>query len=166
MRLPTEIGRLTLRSHVPADAENLQRLLAENADHLLSSGDYRDEIAATVEQWRGRFDVDGDVGAVAYSFGMWLDDEEMIGRIVLMPVDAPSYGLGYWVANPQQGKGFASASVLAIVDHAASLGATEVFAGVNHGNVASRRVLEKCGFVEVAELDAYTRFRRQIDPLG
>jgi RimJ/RimL family protein N-acetyltransferase len=46
------------------------------------------------------------------------------------------------------------------------LGATEVLAGVNRGNAASRRVLERCGFVEVADLDTYTRFRRRIDPSG
>ncbi|MDX6357554.1 MAG: hypothetical protein QOH37_608 [Nocardioidaceae bacterium] len=166
MRLLTEVVRLTLRSHVPADAENLQQLLAENADHLMSSGDYRDEIATTVEQWRGQFDLDGDAGAVAHSFGMWLDDEELVGRIVLVPVDPPKYSVGYWVTNPQQGKGFATASVRAIVDHAAFLGATELFAGVSHGNVPSRRVLENCGFVEVVELEHHTRFCRQITPLG
>jgi RimJ/RimL family protein N-acetyltransferase len=113
-----------------------------------------------------RFAVDSDGRAVAHFFGMWLDEREMVGRIVPVPVDLPAYGMGYSVTNPQQGKGFASASVIAIVDHAAALGATEVFAGVSHGNAASRRVLEKCGFVEVAKLGSCTRFRPPIDPVG
>jgi RimJ/RimL family protein N-acetyltransferase len=164
--LATEDDRLTPRSHEPADAQNLRRLLTKNAEHLMSWGDHRDEIATTVAQWRERFAVDSDGRAVAHSFGMWLDEREMVGRIVPVPVDPSAYGMGYWVTNPQQGKGFASASVIAIVGYAAALGATEVFAGVSHGNAASRRVLEKCGFVEVAKLDFCTRFRRPIDPVG
>jgi RimJ/RimL family protein N-acetyltransferase len=166
MRLVTEVGGLTLRTHEPADAEELRRLLAENAEHLMSSGDYNDEIATTASQWREQFAAVGDGGAATCSFGIWLDERELVGRIVLTPVAPPSYAVGYWVTNPQQGKGFASASLAAIVRHAATLGATDLFAGVNHGNAASRRVLEKCGFVEVADVDTYTRFHRRIDPLG
>jgi RimJ/RimL family protein N-acetyltransferase len=134
--LVTEDDRLTPRSHEAADAENLRRLLTKNAEHLMSWGDHRDEIATTVAKWRERFAVDSDGRAVAHSFGMWLDEREMVGRIVLVPVDPSAYGMGYWVTNPQQGKGFASASVIAIVGHAAPFGATEVFAGVS---TATRR---------------------------
>ncbi len=61
-----------------------------------------------------------------------------------------------------QGKGFATASVRAIVGYAASLGGTEIFAGVNRGNLASRAVLRRCGFETLAELDTYTRFHRLV----
>jgi hypothetical protein len=96
----------------PADAENLQPVLTENAEHLMSSGDYRDEMATTVAYWREQFALGSDGRAVACSFGMWPDGREMVGRIVLVPVDPPAYGMGYWVTNPQQRKGFASASVI------------------------------------------------------
>lgn len=146
LRLSTQDARLTLRSHEPGDAEDLQRLLAENADALMSSGDYREEIATTVSQWREQFSAVDDGREPARSFGMWLRGHTMVGRIVLMPVDPPSYVVGYWVTNPQQYEGFASASLGAIVRHSPTMGATDdVFAGVNWGTAASRRLREKCG---------------------
>jgi len=39
------------------------------------------------------------------------------------------------------------------------LGATDVFAGVRHGNVRSVAVLRRAGFVESVHFDHYTRFR-------
>ena len=81
-------------------------------------------------------------------------------------LDATTCGVGYWVTNPQQGKGFVSASLRAMVGHATTSGAGDLSAGVEHGNLTSRRVLEKCGLVEVADVDTYTRFRCRIDPFG
>jgi len=77
-----------------------------------------------------------------------------------------SYGVGYWVTNPQQGKGFASESLVVVLEHAAALGATDAFAGVDHGNAARPAVLEKWGFVKVADLDTCTRFHPRTDPSG
>ena len=155
VRLTTKDASLTLRAHEPGDAEDLQRLLADNADELMEAGDYGAEIATTVSQWRERFAVDTEGREAVRSLGMWLDEHTMVGRIVLVPVAPPAYGVGYWVTNPQQGKGFASASLAAILEHAAALGATDVFAGANHGNAASRRVLEK----NVGHPSDHDRFR-------
>jgi RimJ/RimL family protein N-acetyltransferase len=74
--------------------------------------------------------------------------------------------VGDWVTNPQRGKGFATASVRAIVGQAAAVGTADLFAGVDPGNAVSRRVLEKCGFVEAADLHSCTRFHDRTNPLG
>jgi RimJ/RimL family protein N-acetyltransferase len=164
LMLPTEVHGLTLRAHVPGDAEPLQRLLHHNSEHLLANGDYGAEIVSTVAYWREEFAANGGTSAPPYSFGMWFDDALMVGRVVLVPVEPPQYGVGYWVAKTHQGKGFATAGLRAIVAYAGSLGGTDVVAGVNHGNPASRHILELCGFVEVADCATYTRLRRAIEP--
>jgi RimJ/RimL family protein N-acetyltransferase len=165
LTLPTEVEGLVLRAHVPDDADALRQLLHDNSAHLLASGDYGAEIVSTVAYWREEFAANGGRSSPPYSFGMWLDGAGMVGRIVLVPVEPPRYGVGYWVAKPQQGKGFATAGLRALVAYAGSLGASDVYAGVNHGNPASRRVLEHCGFVETADFDSYTRFHRSFATL-
>jgi ribosomal-protein-serine acetyltransferase len=163
VELPTEVDGLTLRPHRVADAEELARLVRGDARHLMSHGDYADEIATTVEEWRALLAAQDAGDEPAHSFGMWMQGSFMVGRIVLVPVDPPLYSVGYWVSESQQGKGFATASLRATVTYAASLGATEVFAGVLHGNAASRRVLERAGFTAVGDFATYTRFRHVVD---
>lgn len=47
----------------------------------------------------------------------------------------------------------------ALLDHARDgLGATDVFAGVTHGNTPSVALLRRLGFDVAADLDGYTRF--------
>jgi RimJ/RimL family protein N-acetyltransferase len=162
VELATEVDGLTLRPHRVADAEQLARLLRRDARHLLSHGDYAAEIGTTVEEWRVQLAAQDSGDEPAYSFAMWLDTTLMVGRIVLVPVDPPRYSVGYWVTESQQGKGFATASLRAITTYAASLGATEVFAGVRLDNPASRRVLDRAGFVGVADFPTYTRFWRPV----
>ncbi|WP_088282374.1 GNAT family N-acetyltransferase [Kineosporia sp. A_224] len=80
-----------------------------------------------------------------------------------MPVDPPRYGLGYWVRASSQGRGLASAAVGALLEHAQTrCGATDVFAGVTHGNDRSVALLRRLGFVEAATFERYTRFRRRL----
>jgi RimJ/RimL family protein N-acetyltransferase len=159
--LTTRVHGLSLRAHLPDDAQALVDVLALNAEHLMGSGDYGAEIATTVARWRLEFGPYAEGRTPAYSFGMWIDDQ-MVGRIVLLPVDPPRYGLGYWVTESQQGKGVASAAVAAIVEHARTIGASDVFAGVNHGNDASMRVLLGSGFQVAEDFACYTRFRRHL----
>jgi len=81
------------------------------------------------------------------------------GRVDLVPVDPPRYGLGYWLSAEATGKGLASAAVRALLDHAGSvLGATDVFAGVTHGNTPSEALLRRLGFRVVTDLGQYSRF--------
>ncbi len=162
MELTTEVDGLTLRSHRVVDAETLARLLRREARHLLSHGDYADELATTVEEWRALLAARDAGDEPAYSFGLWARVPGKVGRIVIVPVDPPHCSVGYWVAESQQDKGFATTSVRAILSYAASLGAADVFAGVLHGNAASRRVLEHAGLVEVEVFPTYTRFWRSV----
>ncbi len=63
------------------------------------------------------------------------------------------------------GRGFATAAVRALIDFGrAVLCATELWAGVTHGNEASIRVLERLGFEFVERLERHTRFHLATRP--
>ncbi|UXN74750.1 GNAT family N-acetyltransferase [Devosia sp. A8/3-2] len=91
-------------------------------------------------------------------FGLLLKGE-LIGRIDLVPVDPPKYGLGYWLAEKATGKGYATAALQALIGFARSdLNATDIYAGVTRGNLRSEALLERAGFLPVADFDSYRRF--------
>jgi RimJ/RimL family protein N-acetyltransferase len=50
-------------------------------------------------------------------------------------------------------KGVGIAAVEALIAHPSMTDVTELFAGVEEGNAASVRLLLRCGFVQVAEID-------------
>ena len=54
--------------------------------------------------------------------------------------------VGYWLRFPARGRGIATRSVQAAVEHAFANGIARVEAHVRLGNVASERVLERAGF--------------------
>lgn len=96
-------------------------------------------------------------------FGVWRRDV-FIGRIDFMPVAPPRYSIGYWLAEHAVGQGSATAACRAALDHARSvLGATDVFAGVNHGNTRSVALLRRLGFEHVVDFATYQRFHLRLD---
>ncbi|MGQ7786082.1 GNAT family N-acetyltransferase [Nesterenkonia sp. K-15-9-6] len=73
--------------------------------------------------------------------------QPIIGRINLTDVDAGGASLGYRVAEAAAGRGVATWAVGRICELAVgSYGLCTLTAEVSHGNVASRRVLERNGF--------------------
>lgn len=55
--------------------------------------------------------------------------------------------LGYWIGEPYWSRGYATEAVRAVIDHAfAEAGEEQLLASCRVTNLASRRVLEKCGF--------------------
>lgn len=75
-------------------------------------------------------------------------DGEVLGRVNITDVDQPELTeLGYRVAERAQGQGVATFGVRAALAHAAARGVRSVRARVAVTNLASVRVLEKCGFV-------------------
>jgi RimJ/RimL family protein N-acetyltransferase len=71
---------------------------------------------------------------------------ELIGICSVEPREG-SAEIGYWIAVPYWGHGYATEAVRALIDHAfGELGYDALQAGPRVSNPASRRVLEKCGF--------------------
>ena len=76
---------------------------------------------------------------------------EVIGLVSASSED--SVELGFVLAPAHWGKGYATETARAVIDAVFSLSAApEVATYVRLGNVASNRVLEKCGFAEAGEV--------------
>ncbi len=75
------------------------------------------------------------------------DDNKNIGYVQLIPLDDGKWEIGYHVAKPYTRKGFATEAVKEFLPVIAEyVGTNEVYGIRLIENVASGRVLEKCGF--------------------
>jgi RimJ/RimL family protein N-acetyltransferase len=153
VELATDIEGLVLRSLGVADLDRYAALVSRNKVHLASHGDYEDLVRAPADQLEA--DLSGDaVGR----FGVWLD-EDLIGRVDLIPKDGSSAVLAYWLDRNRLHSGFATVSCQALLSYGeAQLGISDVWAGVTHGNDASVALLERLGFAEVEDMGTYSRF--------
>jgi ribosomal-protein-serine acetyltransferase len=157
-KLSTAMTDLVLKELTIADAQTYYEILDANRAHLSRHGDYQDEANATAA-WV----TDHLSGPAADRFGIWLN-HRLIGRVDLVHVAPPRYGLGYWLSKDATGHGYATLACAALLDYARSQrGATDVFAGVTHGNHRSVALLQRLGFQPIADFDTYTRFHLQLD---
>ncbi len=77
-----------------------------------------------------------------------LGGERPVGMIGVHSVDEGVASIGYWVAPWGRGRGAASGAVRAVVDELRSSSeVVAVTANIAEGNAASRRTVERCGFV-------------------
>jgi RimJ/RimL family protein N-acetyltransferase len=160
IRLVTARARLVLRELTATDAESYYALVQLSREHLTAFGDYDGEVSASLDEVRASL---SDANERNLRFGIRFDGE-LVGRIDLVPVDPPRYAIGYWLGVNATGKGFATAA--ALIDFAREqLSATDVFAGVTHGNVKSVAVLERLGFQAVTEFETYTRYHLPLSRL-
>jgi len=80
-----------------------------------------------------------------------LRDGTNIGYVQLVGIDV-GYEIGYHIAKAHTGMGYASEAVRAFLPQIMQLkGIDEVHGICDAENLASRRVLEKCGFVKIFE---------------
>lgn len=80
---------------------------------------------------------------------------EVLARVNISDIDQPTLTeLGYRVAEHAQGRGIATQGVIAALDIAATRGVQTVKARVSVANLASRRVLEHCGFDQTGRIEA------------
>lgn len=146
--IATERDGLVLRELGEDDRLVYDALVARNREHLRAGGYASDESLALTndvyDRWR---------------FGVWLENE-LVGRVDLIPYAPPAYGSGYWLDQGHTRRGLMTqafgAAIRFLVDEH---GAEEIFAGIEHGNAASVAVAQRLGFVEVARFETYTRFR-------
>lgn len=162
-QLLTQTPGLILRRLTAADADAYYALVDCNRAHLSQYGDYQAEKVATLD-W-----VISELSQPSSNFryGIHLGDR-MIGRVdlVLVPVAAPHYTIGYWLRRDSTGRGYAIAACNTVIEYArAALSATDIFAGVTHGNHRSIALLKRLGFRPVAEFATYTRFQLCLTPV-
>lgn len=147
-------GDVLMRPAVPEDAEALSRAMIRNREHMRPWDPPRDEHWYTVAGQRARLHdqlVQAETGRLA----PWVlaSGEEIVGGVTLSNIvrlHLCSANLGYWVDAAQAGRGLASAATLLACRAAdAELGLHRLEAGAAAANLASQRVLEKCGFERI-----------------
>ena len=88
-------------------------------------------------------------------YAIWmieLKDSTHIGELCFKGIDeVGSAEIGYGIADAHQGCGYATEAVSAAVRWAAQEGAAQITAETEEGNAASKRVLEKAGFIPTGE---------------
>lgn len=144
-----ETKRLILRPWRESDAEDLYRYASspevgpvagwpvhtsvENSREIIRTVLIAPESYAVVDKESGR-----PVGSIAISVG----DRSNIG------LPDTEGEIGYWIGVPYWGRGLIPEAVEAMLDRAfGELGLEKVWCGYFEGNVKSKRVQEKCGFV-------------------
>ena len=152
---------MSLRVLTPADSVDYRALLRANRAHLMRHGDFTDQIRASegeIEQALAH------PGKKERAYGIWLHDT-LVGQASIIAAAPPHYSLGYWLAQTATGQGLASAACATLIEQSSTvLGATDMFAGVTHGNHASVALLRRLGFTPVAECVTYTRFHLALTP--
>lgn len=153
--LPTALPDLFLGTLGPADAKAFYDLLQKNRAHLTALGDFLNEVSAPLEKWTAEFASDPAPGR---RFGIF-HEQRLIGRIDLIAVEPPKYGLGYWLDEQSTGQGYATAALSRLLMIARDeIRASDIYAGVTHGNVRSEALLERLGFRRATRFERYTRF--------
>ncbi|MFI8320698.1 GNAT family N-acetyltransferase [Streptomyces sp. NPDC085529] len=157
--LETSISPLTLCALTAERAAEYHALIDRNRDHLTQHGDYQELAASDYKTAHAELLNDP---SPSLRCGVLLHGT-LIGRVDLVAVDPPKYGLGYWLDHEATGQGYATAACRALIEYgAAVLGATDVFAGVTHGNSKSSTVLTRLGFQVAEVFETYTRYHRAL----
>ncbi|WP_433696691.1 GNAT family N-acetyltransferase [Nocardiopsis sp. CA-288880] len=161
--LPTRIPDVSLRVLTPSCAADIRALLQANTAHLTRHGDFTEQVRASVEEIEEAL---SDSAGKERAYGIRLR-ESLVGQVSIIAAAPPHYGLGYWLARSATGKGRAGAACAALIGSAFTvLGATDMFAGVTHGNDPSAAVLRRLGFAPVEEFPTYTRFHLPLTSPG
>ncbi|MFF5506192.1 GNAT family N-acetyltransferase [Streptomyces roseolus] len=157
--LATRVPGLTLCVLTAGRADEYFALIDRNRAHLTQHGDYEALAASDYETAHAELLQDP---SPSLRCGVLLHGA-LVGRVDLVAVDPPKYSLGYWLDHAATGQGYATAACRALIEYGATVwGATDVFAGVTHGNAKSGAVLTRLGF-EVAEVfETYTRYHRAL----
>lgn len=148
--------RLVLRPFTLADAPEVNRLVGDRriADTTLNIPHPYDESMA--EAWIGTHAEAAERGD-SLTLAITEKDGGLVGAVALAIARTPQRAeLGYWIAVPHWGRGYATEAAQAIVGYAFdTLGLNRVVAHCLTRNVGSARVMEKVGMQREGTLRAH-----------
>ena len=144
--------RLTLRPYAPADTEQLVALLThpEVTKTFMVPDFATPEQAVALVSRLVAMSRPEDTAHLEY--GICLDDR-LIGFVNDCGIEEDEIEIGYVVSPDEQGRGYATEAVRAVLEELRGMGFRRVTAGYFEGNKASRRVMEKCGMQPIGETD-------------
>ncbi|HEY5767427.1 MAG TPA: GNAT family N-acetyltransferase [Candidatus Udaeobacter sp.] len=145
-----ETASLVLRPLVPGDTQRMLEMSQEDcARRWLPSQIYRDKRHAgtAIEYLIGQFNLDASPTTNAFVFGV---EEKVTGRLIGHVGLSPffdSVEVGFGIATSEQRKGYATEGVARVCAWALERFSLPAIVGVtDKENVASQRVLIRCGF--------------------
>ncbi|MGE0355976.1 MAG: GNAT family N-acetyltransferase [Burkholderiales bacterium] len=149
-----ETARLRLRLFGERDLDALAAMYAD-AETMRHIGEGR--TLTRDETWRA---IAGMLGHWALrGFGMWALELKSTGELVgragfIDPEGWPGFELGWLLARPHWGKGYATEAARFALDHAvSSMGRRRVISLIRPGNERSSRVAEKLGMRVEGEIE-------------
>ncbi len=150
-----ETERLVLKKLVDADKERLVSLIGDfRVSKTLSNVPYPYTLD-DADEWLKIVDNE------EFNLNIFLNDD-LIGGIGLTPAEDDFYELGYWLGVEYWGQGYATESVMELLNYAKSNTSCEKFkANVFKENVASAKVLEKNGFKRVEDREVFSISRQE-----
>lgn len=162
---PREIAPgVTLRTVRPTDATGIADALTSNRAYLAPWEPVRPETYFTADWWIGELARAQRSMAAGAELPLVLERSTdrgttIVGRFTLGSIARgpfQSSGLGYWVVESETGRGLATTTVQAIVEHARDvLGLHRIEAGTLPHNIGSQRVLQKAGFERIGYAPNY-----------
>jgi len=150
-----ETERLVLKKLVDADKERLVSLIGDfRVSKTLSNVPYPYTLD-DADEWLKIVDNE------EFNLNIFLNDD-LIGGIGLTPTEDDFYELGYWLGVEYWGQGYATESVMELLNYAKSNTPCEKLkANAFKENVASAKVLEKNGFKRVEDREVFSISRQE-----
>ena len=150
-----ELAGLRLEPLRVEEVKTYYALVDRNRSHLTQHGDYQSMLTATLDTVRAELGAD----TTTLIMGLW-HDEDLIGRVDLIPKGEGNLVIGYWLDHAAVGHGYMTSVCQALIEHAReNLGAVAIYAGVTKGNHSSEGVLVRLGFAPIQDMGTYNRFR-------
>jgi predicted acetyltransferase len=123
-------------------------------------------FAAYIDSLHGRRAPSSDApdGPVPESSLFWAEGDEFLGRVSIRHrlnarLEVMGGHIGYVIRPGAQGRGYATALLLATLPVAYALGIDDALLTTSPDNLASRRVIEKCGGRLVGEVPEHCYYR-------
>ena len=147
--------RLVLKKLVQADKERLVSLIGDfRVSKTLSKVPYPYTLE-DADEWLEKSHNQ------KFNLSIFLN-HNLIGGIGLTPAEDDFYELGYWLGVDYWGRGYATESIMELLNYAKSNIPCEKFkANVFKENVASAKALEKNGFKRVEDKEVFSISRRE-----
>ena len=153
-------NRLWLREHRLEDLRPLRAMLSDPALTYYLPSLRHETQEETARYLEGCLRDAAAYPRLRYNLAVCDVNGALVGSVGLHLIDGDPddghYGLGFFIQRDRWNQGYAAEAVGAALDCIFARGAARVSASALAENLASRRVLEKCGFVQEGLLRRHT----------